>query len=114
MEETSIGVFSILVMICPMGKAPMPKMDHEGIGSRLDALRTATGLEKGVFAESCGIDPSSYSKIIKGEKALKVEMGYAVSVRWGVSMDYLYRGTLEKLPPSFASSIITNLTGRDA
>lgn len=89
-------------------------MDHEGVGSRLDALRAATGLEKGIFAESCGIDPSSYSKIIKGEKALKAEMGYAVSVRWGVSMDYLYRGSLEKLPPSFASSIITALTGRDA
>lgn len=114
MEETSIGVFSILGMISSMGKAPMPKMDHEGIGTRLDALRTATGLEKGVFAESCGIDRSSYSKIIKGEKALRVEMGYAVSQRWGVSMDYLYRGSLEKLPPNFANTIITILTGRAA
>lgn len=97
-----------------MANATVPKMDHEGIGARLDALRAATGLEKGVFAESCGIDPSSYSKIIAGKKALKVEMGFAVSERWGVPMDYLYRGSLEKLPPNLASTIITILTGRAA
>lgn len=91
----------------------LPQIDYDGVGARLDALRLATGLEKGVFSETCGIDPSSYSKIIQGSKPLKSEMGFACAERWGVTMDYLYRGTLDNLPSAYASKIIAILTARD-
>lgn len=95
-------------------KPAMPMIDHAGVGLRLDALREATGLEKGVFSQSFGVDPSSYAKIIQGKKPLKVEMGFACAARWGVSMDYLYRGVLDSLPPQYAKTIIAALTGRAA
>lgn len=84
------------------------------VGRRLDALRSATGLEKGEFADTVEIDRSSYSKIIKGDKALKIEMGYRVSERWDVSLDFLYRGKLDKLPSSFSKSIIETLSAASA
>lgn len=84
------------------------------MGRRLDALREATGLDKGTFAETCAIDPSSYSKIIKGAKPLHHEMAFACAERWGVSMDYLYRGSLDSLPSAYAKTIIEILTRRDA
>ena len=92
----------------------IPQLDLEGVGRRLDAVRNATGLEKGIFADTVGIDASSYSKIIKGEKPLKADMAYAVSIRWGASMDYLYKGSLDALPPNLSASIIAALTKRDA
>ena len=101
--------------ICAM----VPSMNYLGdsssldpalVGKRLDALRAATGLEKGVFADTVGIDRSSYSKIIKGTKPLKIEMGFNVASRWGVSLDYLYRGHLGQLPAALSNTIIAILT----
>lgn len=97
-----------------MSDVMIPQIDLAGVARRLDALRAATGLDKQVFAATVGIDKSSYSKIIKGEKPLKAEMGYAVSVRWNVSMDFLYRGVLDGLPPNLSATIIANLTAREA
>lgn len=94
-------------------KSPkLPKIDHAGIASRLEALREAIDLDKGGFAQSFGVDPSSYSKMLKGEKPLKADMAYVISERWGVTMDYLYRGNLDRLPDRYAKILIDKLTSR--
>lgn len=95
-----------------MSDPQLPQLDFVNVGIRLDAVRIATGLDKGLFADTVGIDRSSYSKIIKGEKPLKVDMGFAVAERWGVTLDYLYRGSLDRLPSTLSASIIATLTGR--
>lgn len=92
-----------------MAKQALPRIDHIGVGARVEALRKALGLEKGVFAEASGIDASSYSKIIQGGKPLKIEMGYSISNRWSVSLDFIYRGALDSLPSNLAATIIENL-----
>lgn len=91
-------------------KPESPKMALPLVAARLEALRLATGLLKGEFADSIGVDRSSYSKILNAEKPLKVEMGYAVSERWGVPMDFLYRGHLLNLPDQYDKAIIAALT----
>jgi transcriptional regulator with XRE-family HTH domain len=90
----------------------LPKIDLIGVGARLDAVRAATGLDKGVFADTVDIDASSYSKIIKGEKPLKIDMGFRVAERWNVSLDFLYRGSLDGLPSSLSAKVIETLTKR--
>ena len=109
-----MGNSSTLAHAFDMSETVIPQIDLEGVGARLDALRAATGLEKGLFADTVGIDQSSYSKIIKGKKPLKSDMGYAVSMIWGVSMDYLYKGSLDGLPPNLSATIIAILTKREA
>lgn len=106
-------ISSIAVEDRAMTDPAIPQLDLEGVARRLDALREATTLEKGIFADTVGIDRSSYSKIIKGEKPLKAEMAYAVSMRWGVSMDFLYKGSLDGLPSNLSASIIAILTKRE-
>ncbi|WP_420023738.1 helix-turn-helix domain-containing protein [Cereibacter azotoformans] len=93
-----------------MKAAKLPKVDHDGVAVRIEALREALGLEKGDFALSFGVDPSSYSKILKGDKPLKVEMGYALAERWGVTLDFIYRGSLDRLPDRYASTVIDRIT----
>lgn len=90
--------------------APMPKIDMANLAARLEALRKAMGLQKGEFSGSFGLDASSYSKVLSGTKPLKSEYGFIIAERWGVTMDFIYRGDLSKMPEDLRSKIMTNLT----
>ena len=81
------------------------KIDLVSVATRLEQLRVALDLDKGKFAQSFGLDASSYSKVIQGTKPLKVDHAFRISERWGVSMDYLYRGRLTDLPASLATKL---------
>ena len=79
------------------------------VGRRLAALRRHHGKTRADFAKSVEIDATSYGRIEKGLKPLKAEMAYKIAERWGVSMDFLYRGRLTELPHSLADSLMQNL-----
>lgn len=87
--------------------------DATQVGRRLTALRLHHGMTKGEFANSVEIDQTSYGRIEKGLKPLKADMAYRIAERWGVSMDFLYRGRLTELPSNLADSLMRNLTSRD-
>lgn len=86
----------------------------ENVASRLNALREALELGPSEFADSVGIDRSSYTRIEKGEKPLHQYMAYDIATVHGVTMDFLYRGsTLDRdLPEKFAQTIRQNLIGQ--
>lgn len=86
----------------------------EAVGRRVAALRMHHGLNQAEFAASVEIDPTSYGRIEKGTKPLKADMAYRIAERWGVSMDFLYRGRLTELPPNLADSLMKNLTTPEA
>lgn len=80
------------------------------VGRRLKALREHHNKTRADFAESVNINATSYGRIEKGLKPLKADMAYKIAERWGVSMDFLYRGRLTELPPSLADDLMKNLT----
>ena len=82
-------------------------IDLESVAERLEKLRLALDLAKGEFARSFGLDESSYSKMIRARKPLKVDYAFEIAERWGVTMDYLYRGRLTDLPASLATKLRT-------
>lgn len=75
------------------------------VAARLRALRLALKMTKAEFADSFGIDRSSYTKIENGNKPLNIDMGYEISERYGVSLDFIYRGQLGTLPDTLAPFI---------
>lgn len=83
------------------------------VAPRLRALREAVGLGPSEFADSVGIDRSSYTKIEKGEKPLHQYMAYDIAVLYGVTMEYIYRGstTDRDLPDKYAQAIRHSLLG---
>lgn len=83
----------------------------KAVGHRLVALREHHDKTRAEFATSVGIDPTSYGRIEKGLKPLKADMAFRIAERWGVSMDFLYRGRLTELPENLANSLMKNLTG---
>ncbi|MEN9062869.1 MULTISPECIES: helix-turn-helix domain-containing protein [Ponticoccus] len=84
----------------------------EAVGERLEALREYNEMTRAQFATSVGIDPTSYGRIEKGQKPLKADMAYRIAERWGVSMDFLYRGRLTEIPAKLADTLMQNLTKR--
>lgn len=99
----------------PMMKAAKPpQIDMPGVAARLEAIRIHFGLDKGEFSLSFGLDPSSYSKVLASTKPLKSDYGHAISVRWGVSMDFIYRGDLSKMAPDMRDSLIAILNRVEA
>ncbi|MDJ0631074.1 MAG: helix-turn-helix transcriptional regulator [Rhodobacter sp.] len=82
----------------------------EAVGQRLQALRKHHGRTRAEFAVSVAIDQTSYGRIEKGLKPLKADMAFRIAERWGVSMDFLYRGRLTEVPPDLADSLMSNLT----
>jgi len=84
----------------------------EAVGERLKSLRLYHEKTQAEFSASVQIDPTSYGKIEKGMKPLKADMAYRIAERWGVSMDFLYRGRLTELPADLADSLIASLTKR--
>lgn len=84
---------------------PKNRIDLDGVGLRLRAVRISTGLNAQDFAGSVDIDKSSYSKIEQGKKALNADMAYRVAQTWAVSMDFLYRGRLTDLPANILDSL---------
>ncbi len=81
------------------------------VGKRLYALRLHHDKTRAEFADSVQIDATSYGRIEKGLKPLKADMAYRIAERWGVSMDFLYRGRLTELPEPLANTLMQHLTG---
>jgi len=90
--------------------ATLNPFDPLAIGSRVRAVRVHHGINQSDFAASVEIDATSLGRIEKGLKPLKADMAYRISERWGVSMDFLYRGRLTELPPDLANKLMKNLT----
>lgn len=86
----------------------------EAVGRRCQALREHLDMTKAAFADSIKIDRTSYIRIERGEKPLKADMAFKIAERWGVSMDFLYRGRLTELPDKLADSLMQNLTNLES
>jgi transcriptional regulator with XRE-family HTH domain len=92
----------------------MSEIHPERVALRLRVLREALGLSRAEFADSLRINRSSYTLIEDGRKPLNHRMGYDVAVRYGVTMDYLYRGSMGELdlPASHSQQIRALLMGQ--
>jgi transcriptional regulator with XRE-family HTH domain len=92
----------------------MSEIHPERVAIRLTALREALGLSRAQFADAVGINRSSYTLVEDGRKPLNHRMGYHVAVRFGVTMDYLYRGHISDndLPVASANTIRQRLMGQ--
>lgn len=80
---------------------------------RLEAIIDAVQVGRGELADIIGLDRSSMSKVLKGEKPFKPEFAYELCEKYGVTMDFIYRGQIRDLPPTLARSILAHLRQRE-
>lgn len=83
------------------------------VAERLKLIRAAFGLRKSEFADLVGVDRSSYTKIENGAKPFKPEWAFEAWSKWGVPMEYTYRGSLDNIPDKLEIAIRKNLKPLD-
>lgn len=81
------------------------KMD---VGRRLRAAREAMGLTAKELCAAVGIQANRYSQWETGKNLLDPVVALQIAERYGISLDYLYRGDLSGLKHSVAAKLQMN------
>lgn len=79
----------------------------EIIGKRLEKLRTVVGLNQTGMAEALHIGQSAWSQYESGTRRVTLEVAGRIAVRFGVTLDWLYRGDPSGLPLKLAQSLVS-------
>ena len=80
--------------------------EPEKIGERLHKLRNAMGLKQGAVAEMLGITHSAWSQYESGKRKLTIEVAGNLAVRFGVTLDWIYRGDPSGLPMRLSQLLV--------
>lgn len=84
--------------------------EQEEVARRLAALFAAADAVPGHVADYIGLDRSSMTKVLAGNKPLKPEFAVQIADMFDVSLEFIYRGRLVGLPETLSSKIITSLS----
>lgn len=84
------------------------KLDDAAVGERLRLLRITLGLKKMEMADANEIDRTNFGRFEKGERHLPIEIGYRLSRRYGITLDWLYGGNWSSLSVEMAERLRQN------
>lgn len=80
--------------------------DHAvDVARRLKSVRTALGVTQADFSEAAGIGRTAYNQYETGTRLLTLAAAMRICERYGVTLDWLYRGDPSGLPHRLFESI---------
>jgi transcriptional regulator with XRE-family HTH domain len=65
---------------------------------RLLRTRTALGLSQAEFCRQIGVKKNVYNPFERGRRQITVEVATMICERFGLSLDWIYRGDVSRLP----------------
>lgn len=75
------------------------------IAMRLNALMTALDLKPGTFAVLIGVKQPAISNYLSGLRRPDLDVGIAIQVKTGATLDWLYLGDRSGLPARLLGSL---------
>lgn len=92
-------------IIQPMEK-DLKNKKYPELARRLTAVREALGYKtQSDFAKGAGISYKSYSQCENGTHSLSLPNAIRLRERYGISLDFIYCGSLDTLPHKIASAL---------
>lgn len=79
--------------------------EDERRGLRIRAAREALGYNQRKLCQLLDIQPNRWNQFEKGSRNPPVDPMMKWADRMGVSLDWVYRGRLDAVPPTLASAI---------
>jgi transcriptional regulator with XRE-family HTH domain len=80
------------------------------VGKRLRQARPALRLTSKDFAASIDVRPNTYSQWETGSRLMDIMSVTALADRYGLTLDWLYRGDVDTLPHALARKLIEQET----
>ena len=77
----------------------------EACAARLRVTRMALGLSQAEIARQTKIQPAAWNNAETGDNRLKIESALRVCRRYGVTLEWLFRGDIRQLPSELAEKI---------
>lgn len=81
------------------------EMYPDMIGARLRLIRTAFNLKPAEMADLLGIERTYWSRFELGKRAPSDEVAYLLTEKFGITLDYLFLGRMDKLPLDVAEKL---------
>ncbi len=78
------------------------------ISNRLRMARAYYNLSQKKYAEEAGVPPKSYNQWESGAFRISIPGAIKVRERFGLSLDFIYCGSLDALPHKMASAFSSN------
>lgn len=88
-------------------------MRKESVGRRLKMLRLALEKTPSEMADALDIDRTYWSRFEKGRQGLSDSVAALLSVRYGVTLDFLILNRWDKLPVDLAEKLRAVQAGQD-
>lgn len=85
-------------------------IDIEAIAARLQASREALGLNKREFCREAGIGESAYNLYENAKRPLTLVAAMQICERFGLTLDWLYRGDISGLPQRIVARLRFEVT----
>lgn len=80
-------------------------MRNEAVGERLRLLRRALGYKSSEMADHLGIERTYWTRYEKGRQGLSSPVAALLTIRFGVTLDFLMLGRWDKLPFDLAEKM---------
>lgn len=90
-------------------KSDSEKYPYRSIGLRLQALRETTGMTKTDYAAFCGYNYTRYINWESGHRRMLPDDAEVLCNKFGVSLDFIYRGIEAALPQSLVIAMSSKL-----
>jgi DNA-binding XRE family transcriptional regulator len=68
------------------------------IARRLVRTREALGFTQSQFCEQIGVEKNVYNPFEKGKRRITIEVAMKIRARFGISLDWIYCGEVNRLP----------------
>jgi transcriptional regulator with XRE-family HTH domain len=75
------------------------------IAERLEMVRNLLGKSQKTFATGAGVAESTYSQYKTGKNVPDLDEAHKLCDRWGLTLDWIYRGDRRGLSPDLSSAI---------
>lgn len=85
--------------------ARMSKINDVEVGRRLQALRKVLNLTQAEIADANGIDRTNWGRFEKGKRLLPRDIAFDLAERYGITIDWLYRGRVDGLSIDMAERL---------
>lgn len=81
---------------------------YANIANRLRVVRAYFEMGSKEFADQAGVPPKSYSQWESGDFRVSIDGAIRLRDRYGISMDFIYTGSLDTLPNKIAAAVSSN------